>query len=95
MRRLLAVVKSTLLILVVSCDPSGIITELPPRARPKSVMVCHNPSSPEHQKLCSEECYEVNRVHAVCWEMPYEWCEEFTERWINELCASVIRERLR
>ena len=83
------------LLFIMSCDPSGIIAELPPRARPKSVMVCHNPPSPEHQKLCSDECYEVNRVRAVCWEMPYEWCEETSEPWLNELCASIIRERLR
>jgi hypothetical protein len=86
--------KLLFLLFIISCDPRGLITELPPRARPKSVMVCHNPPSEEHQKLCSDECYEKNRIRAFCWEMPYEWCEERPEeKWLIQLCAEVIRER--
>ena len=87
--------KITLFVLVTSCDPSGIIADLPPVAEPKSVMVCHNPPSEQHQKLCSEECYEKNRVQAFCWEMPYDWCDAPQERWLKQLCADIIRNRLR
>jgi hypothetical protein len=62
---------------------------------PTSVMVCHSPSSSNHQTVCSEECFKLGSNGAFCWEMPTEWCDlSPLEPWVEKVCQSVREESL-
>lgn len=62
---------------------------------PTSVMVCHSPSSANHQTICSEECFKLGSNGAFCWAMPTEWCDlSPLEAWVEKVCQSVREESL-
>ena len=45
------------------------------QAPTEEVWVCHNPESEQHNKECSESCYEADNFHVYCWLLHEEDCK--------------------
>ena len=58
---------------------------------PSTMMVCHNPESKSHHRLCTQECYENGDNTAYCYELPTDLCNEgwHREPWIDALCKEL------
>lgn len=58
---------------------------------PSTMMVCHNPKSKIHRRLCTKECYEDGSNTAYCYELPTDLCNEgwYREPWITDLCEQL------
>lgn len=58
---------------------------------PSTMMVCHNPDSKIHRRLCTPECYEEGSNTAYCYELPTDLCSEgwHREPWIDALCEEL------
>ena len=58
---------------------------------PSTMMVCHNPESKSHHRLCTPECYEDGNNTAYCYELPTDLCNEgwHREAWIDAICEEL------
>ncbi len=58
---------------------------------PSTMMVCHNPKSKTHRRLCTPECYDDGNNTAYCYELPTDLCNEgwHREPWIDALCEEL------
>ena len=90
-----------LTVLLSSCEiqnnSENICSQEPQRVivfAPSTVMVCHNPGTKLHQKICSTECYEPGSLNAYCYELPTDICNEGWNRepWISDICKELILE---
>ena len=53
----------------------------------EEVWVCYNPDSAEHNKICTEECFESGNRHTYCWLLEEEDCKiNLRHEWQRECC---------
>lgn len=79
--------------LFLACDspttaPSGPDTLANMDAGLSEYLVCHNPTSPEHGKKCSEKCLDSEKeTSAYCWPITRADCElDLGMAWQEENC---------
>lgn len=82
-------------LLAVSClEENPPISELDDTARePEELWICHNPDNlQQHNKVCTDECYEDGNYHKYCWLFEKEEC--YTDghkiEIVNEICKEVL-----
>ena len=68
---------------LLSCDGTQAIQDLEPP--PDELYICYSPETPEHGKLCTEEC--LSSPQAYCWLITRKNCNRVHQyEWQKENC---------